>query len=598
MVSRESSRRRRRRRRTRRVLRVVGWSLIAAVGVVGVALAWTAVDALRVREQLLEAAEVVPRLEEQVLAGDDDAVNASVETVRDAASAAVATTSRPHWWLSARLPGAGPNVRAVQTLSRTVSDLAEGPLPSLPEVVQAASPATLTPRDGRIDVASIASQSPAVIAADDGVAAAIAAIDGIDRRAVLEPVDDAVGLLREQLVQLRTSTATAARAVALIPPMMGHEGPREYLVLVQNNAEPRALGGIVGAVLRLRADAGAIELVEQVPGSSVIFSDPVVPLSDAERALFGTQLGRFMLNVTSTPDFPRSAELASAMWSAERGQQVDGVLSIDPVALTGLLGATGPVTTEAGTVLTVETAAEHLLNQIYLDVPEPAQQDAFFADAARSIFDALSNGIADPGGAVGSLAAAADDGRVLLWSAHPQEQELLSGTVLSGELAPAGGPPVIGLFQNDGTGAKAGYYVQQETSLTVSSCRPDGSQRVDVVTTLTSALPDPATLPPYVTGGGAFTEPGVIRTNVLLYAPSGGTLLKVTSDGAERPVLTQEQQGRSAASTTVEMRPGQSVTLSYELLTAPRSAGVPQLRTTPGPRQTDPVVEAGCAGSS
>ena len=35
------------------------------------------------------------------------------------------------------------------------------------------------------------------------------------------------------------------------------------------------------------------------------------PLSTGERALYGTQLGRFMQNVTGTPDFPRAAQLAS-----------------------------------------------------------------------------------------------------------------------------------------------------------------------------------------------------------------------------------------------------------------------------------------------
>lgn len=596
MVTRHGTRRRERRRRTP-VARILGWALLGAVGLVLVAGVWTAIDALRVREQLEEAAAVVPQLKEQVLAGDEAAIEESVTTVREAAADAVETTGRPHWRLTALLPGVGPNVQAVRTLSSVLSDLAEEALLGLPDVAAAVSPASLAPKDGRVDLDAIAAQAPVVVAADDSVDRAIAEIDRIDTGSVLPLVGDAVIRLRDELVDLRIDTATAAKAVTLIPPMMGIDGPREYLVLVQNNAEPRALGGIAGSVLRLRVEGGSFELVEQVAGNTVGFDEPVGELTEAETALFGTQLGRYLLNVTSTPDFPRAAEITSAMWEEERGQKVDGVLSIDPVALAKLLEATGPVTTADGVILTADNAAQYLLNQIYLDVPEPADQDRFFAGAAQSIFDAISGGVGDAGKAVTSLAEGAAQGRVMLWAADPQEQAELSGTILSGELPTDPSEPVLGVYLNDGTGAKAGFYLNVATSVKVVDCRPDGSQRLEVSTTLNSTLPDPATLPPYVTGGGVFVENGEIRTNILLYMPAGGTLVSLGSGGVERPLLSQVDQGVSAYLTTVSLRPTETVTLEYEVLTSKGSVGPPGLRVTPGQRESSQSIDLGCAAA-
>lgn len=593
-----NTRRRRTRKsrtRARRTGIVLGWVLLGCVGIVAVAGVWTAIDALRVRDEFTAAARVLPQLEDQVLAGDDDAVAQSVATLREAAADAVSTTSRPHWMITSRLPGVGANVRAVQTLASTVEDLAEGPLPSLPAVVAAANPAALAPQDGRVDVQRVAEAAPVVIAADDGVNHAISSLAAIDHSALLPQVSDAVEELSSELSDLRLSTATASRAVQLIPSMMGIDGPRDYLVLVQNNAEPRALGGIVGTVLVLRVDGGAIELVEQVAGNSLFFDNPVSDLTEAETALFGSQLGRYMLNVTSTPDFPRAAQIASDVWLAERGVAPAGVLSIDPVALADLLGATGPVTTTAGLTLTSDDAAQYLLNQIYLDEPDPARQDVFFADAAASIFAALSGGSSDAQAAVASLARSSDAGRLMLWSADPEEQELLSGTTLSGELGVDESQPAVGVYLNDGSGAKAGYYTDVSTELSVIGCRPDGSQRLALGLTLINQIPDPASLPEYVTGGGVYVTPGTVRMNVALYAPAGGQILQVTSRGSELPVLAQIDHGLQVALTTVSLGPQESVTLELEVVTGQGAQGAPRVRLTPGVHVSASAVDPGCA---
>ena len=64
-----------------------------------------------------------------------------------------------------------------------------------------------------------------------------------------------------------TTLAATARGGAtvtrLVPPMLGQDGPRQYLLVVQNNAEIRSTGGLPGSLQILRADNGKLTLAEQ-----------------------------------------------------------------------------------------------------------------------------------------------------------------------------------------------------------------------------------------------------------------------------------------------------------------------------------------------
>jgi len=215
----------------------------------------------------------------------------------------------------------------------------------------------------------------------------------IDTEGTLPQISEAVA----ELVGLVDETATVVSgldtAAALLPRMLGADGARDYLLLFLNNAELRAGGGIPGALSVLTADDGALAITAQSTASRLgEFEAPPTPLTDAERTLFGETTGLFMQNVTATPQFSRSAELARAMWAERQGQSVDGVIGIDVGALARILEATGPIELAGGVQLTSDNAVQVLLSDVYRDIPEPAQQDLFFADAAQRIFAAVTGG--------------------------------------------------------------------------------------------------------------------------------------------------------------------------------------------------------------
>jgi hypothetical protein len=354
-------------------------------------------------------------------------------------------------------------------------------------------------------------------------------------------------------------------------------------MLVQNNAEQRATGGEIGSVVLLRADHGAVQVVEQRTGGSLEFPKPVLPLTTQERDLFGDDLSALMPDVTFTPDFPRSGELARAIWKKKVGSDIDGVLSIDPGALARVLGATGPVKLPTGQMLTERNAEQLLLNTVYLQIADPALQNVFFAATARSVFDAMLGGQGKPAKVVDALAQAAREGRLMVWSAHKEEQALLSGTVLSGELVGVDGTsPVIGVYLNDGSAAKIGYYLRTDVSATPTGCSPDGSQAVSVKVTLTNTAPaNAADLPPYITGLGKIIPKGEVRMNVLLYAPAGGLIDDIRASTGEQGVFSQTHNGLAVVGKTVQLKPGEQIVLDYDVHTGSRQPGSPVLRVTP-----------------
>ncbi|MEE6274179.1 DUF4012 domain-containing protein [Georgenia sp. MJ206] len=573
-----------RKRRSRLPVFFAG-GVMLVIALFGVAVILLALDARTAYAELRAAMPQVSELKAQVLAGDNEAAAATSAELQDHTNKARDALHGPHWALAGVIPGIGPNVDAAQTAAVVVDDLATDVLPDLVAVTDSVSPAALAPVDGRIDLAPFTAAAPTVLAAHDAVTAATERLATIEWDAIHERLHMPLTELETELDDVGSLTATAARAVQLIPPMLGADEPRQYLLMVQNNAEPRSTGGLTGAFVLLRADGGAVDLVDQGSASFLgSYTEPAVELTDVEVSLFGTQLGRYPGNITATPDFPRSAEIASAMWRQTHGSELDGVFSIDPVALGSLLTATGPLTLPTGEELTAENAADLMLNRVYLEIADPSDQDVFFQAAAGAIFEHVMSGAGEPAAAVGALTTAAEEGRLMAWSAYPVEQEMLATTNLSGGLrGHTDESAVVGVYVNDLTAAKVAYYQRADVAITSTACHADGSQELTVSVTLTSDVPDGAAdLPPSLVGNGDTVEPGYMRSNLLVYAPTGGRITDVTASDGDPQILPNIHDDLVVAARRVVLAPGESVATEYRITTAAASSNRVDLRMTPG----------------
>ena len=580
-------------RQRRRSLLYGLWAVAGTVALLAIAIGWVAFDALRARTSLEQAADGVATLRADAVAGHTEDLDKVVADLQQDTAEAKAATSGPQWVIAKNLPGVGPTVEAVATMSDVVDGLAQGALPDMARIVELANPAAFAPHDGRIDLEPLQQVAPDMLRADQSIGYAQERVDGLGGT-MLPPVSDAVEQLSGELAELRMTSATAARAAAVIPSMLGADEPQDWLVLVQNPAEPRALGGIPGTVIALRADQGEVELTGQMPGIAIgPFDEPVLPLTAEEQRVLGDEeLGRWMRNVTMTPDFPRAAELAQEMWRLETGQTVDGVMTVDPVVLADLVQVDGPIDAGPGGMLEGGDLVSYLLNGIY-KTEQPEVQDRIFATMAERSFARLVAGQGDALGMIDSLAESARQGRLLLWSADEEVNRRLQGTVLDGSLRGVNGDrPIIGVFTQGIDTGKIGYYLDTAVEVAERDRRPDGSRELAVTVTYTSRVKasEVEGLPEYLTGRGA-ENPGNIRLFSLVYAPTGGSMVHSEENGVKSPLSPQSHDGLRLATQRVELAPEETAAMTYVMITGKQEIGDLILRTTPGTRPVDVTIE-------
>jgi hypothetical protein len=199
------------------------------------------------------------------------------------------------------------------------------------------------PSQQGLDLEPLAAAQPKLTSAAQAVRQSSDRLNGINADALMPQISTPLIQAREQLSSLRTGLDAAADAASVLPAMMGEQSARRYLLLIQNNAESRATGGIPGALAVLNVDKGKLSLDSQTSATAMGAFNPVISVDPEQSSIFSARLGKFMQDVNLTPDFPTAAHTAQAMWKTETGEQLDGVLSIDPVALSYILDATGPV---------------------------------------------------------------------------------------------------------------------------------------------------------------------------------------------------------------------------------------------------------------
>ncbi|KRE92045.1 hypothetical protein ASG86_01470 [Arthrobacter sp. Soil764] len=359
--------------------------------------------------------------------------------------------------------------------------------------------------------------------------------------------------------------------------MMGNSGRREYLLMIQNNAEVRATGGIPGALAVLTIDGGRLSLGNQTSATELGVISPPVVIGGEQQQIYSARLGKFMQDVNLTPDFPTAASTARAMWERKTGQLLDGVISIDPVGLSYILRSTGPVSVTGPelaavkgsglpTELTGDNVVSTLLSDAYAKIQQPKLQDAYFSGVAQEVFAALSSGKGEAKGLITGITRGTEEGRVLVWSANSDEQSVLGKYTLSGSVSGVSvSPAEFGIYLNDGTGAKMDYYVKRTVQL-VKDCPVDGYEQTTVRVTSTNTAPANAatSLPSYVTGAGAFgVPPGTVQTNIVAYGPVQANIESAALEGQKIAFAPYLHSNRPVGVVSQQLAPGETKTLEF-----------------------------------
>ncbi len=140
--------------------------------------------------------------------------------------------------------------------------------------------------------------------------------------------------------------AQAGLDLALVAPdLLGGQGERRYLILVQNNDELRATGGFISAAGLLTLDAGQIVDLRFEDSYDVddwsrspLFPSPPEPIRRYMLAYYWV-----FRDANWSPDFPTSARKAAELYRLSRDADVDGVIAVDQQAVVLLLAPLAPL---------------------------------------------------------------------------------------------------------------------------------------------------------------------------------------------------------------------------------------------------------------
>jgi hypothetical protein len=514
-------------------------------------------------------------------------------------------TSDLVWSAAERVPWLGPQLRAFGTIASSTDDLLTNSVLPLMSAAQSESLDSLKPSNGRLETQILETLSEPAANASKVASEASAAVESIDRTPLVGVVSSRVEEVSASFTGASSVIDALSRTTRLLPAMLGGEETRTYLLLVQNNAEWRSLGGITGTAILMQTDHGQVRLLgtESATSLSQGITEPVVDLPDELQDIYGTRPARYFHNLTQIPDFSVDGPLAHAMYARQTGVDVDGVIAIDPVVLSYMLRATGPIQMPDGETISAENAVPLLLNEVYARYTDPAAQDAFFAAATGAVFNAFLDGRGSVPGFLSAIARSSNEHRLLVWNKRADEQAILQGSTIAGALPTSDSRAVrFGVYLNDGTGSKMSYYVNPQVSLEWSSCQytPTSSYReLTLRVNLTNTAPSDAatSLPTYVTGGGAYGTPlGSANVVQNIFLPEGFSLLRTGATNQEG-FSTKQLDGRTVLTFGVELAPG--ATESVEVAVGGASSGTDaEASVTPTANSSlSPVVSASCTST-
>lgn len=555
---------------------------------------WLGFQAFQVKSNLGEARHSARQAKDALSQGNAEA---AAKWVREAHSEAQTARDAAHslpWAVASAVPWLGSPFEAARQISDVVLGLVDDVLQPSEQVGAAISPNRLL-EGNRLNVQLLRDAAPKL----NEISAATTRLDA-DARAISDPkylsaIRDARTQLQTQISGISKLIQNTALAAHLAPAMMGADGPRTYFMGFQTNAEARGTGGLLGGFGILRFDNGT-GTVDNLGANTELkgISAPIdLGPEFAQQYGFTNPFTDFR-NSNISSHFPYAAQIWSSMWAQQSGMNVDGVIAIDPVALSYVLGAVGSITMPDGEVVTKENVVELTESTAYKRFPtDQIARKNYLQDIANAVVKRMTGRIEAPRQLLDALGKAVSERRIAVWSSSPADQALLEETPLAHAL-PDDPAPYAEVVINNLGGNKLDYYLRREIEYAADGC--DGETRESTITVrLKSAAPN-GPLPDYI-GSSAGLLPeipieiprGTMLTSVRLLATKGAQLSSALSNGQRVPVFTDTERGHPSFEIQVAIPPGQGGELSFHL-SEPSSPGAPRVPIQPLVDSVTPVI--------
>lgn len=349
-------------------------------------------------------------------------------------------------------------------------------------------------RDGMVQLDVVSVLGDDLAALEEDVSETAASLRDVNPD--IGPVVTAVRRAERRLQRAGDGVARARSVAELLPPFLGAVAPKRYFLALQSPSEARGGGGLIGVYGILAADNGRLhlehvgaieELVERFRGS---VSGP---------RWFAGLYGRFLgleeiRSANLTPSFPASSRVLLRMYHKLSGEQLDGVIALDPLAVGEMTRGTGPLRAPGWhREITRFTARRILLHDIYrhFDLKERVQNE-YLRGLIDQLWTRLESAEVEVGPLARGLGTAATEQHLKIYSNDPLAARRLAELGIDGDYRRAG-PNVQLVFNNNFAANKVDFFLKRHVA-TRLRLLPDGSARVTTTVALINEAPEDSTV--------------------------------------------------------------------------------------------------------
>lgn len=542
--------------RRRALAGLLGVGLIVSGGVVGLQAAMAA----RVAQHNLQAAAVLLAGVEQPTAGS---LAARISLLRRAQQDLRNAGSALNEWplgAAAKVPYLGRDVRLAQALDAGATAMSASGIPMLSAITRLA--ATGPSASGLLQTSyALAAFAQATRHAAARVRAQQSLLVGERPRQEFLAAADRAEL----------NATNLADGMRLATGFWGPTGSKRYLVVLQNPAELRGTGGLIGEYGVIVATPDGPQLTSLAPFrqfNAALGAGVPTPPTLAAYSTFG--VGQDLTDANIPPDFPSVGRLLVSLYRRASGASVQGIIAVDPLALADLLQVTGPITVD-GVRLNGGNAASVLLRTSYVHfATDNAARHAFLRQVAQATFLAVRTGMRSHVTALVQALSVASAGRHLqLFFSAKSTEHLATALGLAGSTAaPATGDELAVYSVNTG-GNKLDAYLHRTITDNIA-LSADGASAALITVELQTNVPH--AMPKYVVGPfSPGMQPGADLQSLSMLLPATSGYTSATINGRPAVAATAAAFGGEVVTQSVAVFSGQPVTLKYRV-TNPQAA--------------------------
>ena len=564
----------------------IATTALVALAVLLVFGAWLGIRAVAAKSNLEQARASAQHAKDALLEGKTADASRFAGEAQDHAQAARDATHSVPWNIVAAVPLLGSPLKTGQQVSDVVLGLAAQVLKPTADAGMNVAPDHLF-ANGQLDVDALRKQGPTL----DRLAADAERLNG-QAQAMSDPryvsvLGDARATLQKQTSDIATLLTNTALAAKVAPPLMGADGPRTYFMAFQTNAEARGTGGLLGGFGILRFEAGKPAVQQLAPNTALDEHLKPISLGEEFDQNYGfTNPSTDVRNSNQSSHFPYAAQIWKSMWAQQSGMNVDGAIAIDPIALSYILGATGPVVMPNGEKVTADNVIELTESTVYERFPtDQTARKQYLQDIASEVVKKVGQPVPSLRKLLDALGHAVSERRIAVWSANAADQKLIEETSLA-HTTPDDPAPYAEVVVNNLGGNKMDYYLARTVEYVADRCRGDARSST-VTVRLTNTVKDANVLPEYVAGRAGFypeiqadIPKGTMISSVRLLTTTNARLNSLLVDKERTPVFQTTERGHPSFEADVAIPPGKTIELVFRL-SEPTAPGAPRVPIQP-----------------